>query len=368
MNKKYPWWQPEIGEEEKKLILQVLDDNYPNEGTLATEFERVIAKLVGAKYAVAVTSGTAAMFLSLKACNIGPGDEVIVPDLTFIATANAVDMCGAVPVLVDIEPETLNIATSAIERAITTKTKAIMPVHVTGRPADMAAILEIAEQHDLCVIEDAAEAFMSKCNGRYLGTYGKTGCFSFSPNKIVTTGQGGIIVTDNEEVHSRLRELKDQGRPVRGTGGDDIHHSRGYNFKFTNLQAALGLGQLTYLDRRMQRLKKTHEIYAENLKGIDAIQVLPFKTAEGELPLWTDVLVETRNEMVDYLKSRGIDCRKFWHPLHTQKPYQSMNNGLPNASRLSPKALWLPSAFTLSDEDIVYIAGRIKNFFNSSLI
>lgn len=357
------WWEPVIGDKEKKLILKALDNNYPNEGELATKFEKIIAEFVGTKYAIAVTSGTVAMFLSLKACGIGPNDEVIVPDLTFIATANAVDMCGATPVLVDIKSETLNIDPNAIEKAITEKTKAIMPVHVTGRPSDMTAVIDIADRHNLFVIEDAAEAFMSKYNSKYLGTFGTTGCFSFSPNKIITTGQGGIIVTDDDKIHQRLRELKDQGRPVRGTGGDDIHYSRGYNFKFTNLQAALGLGQVSYLDERTKRLKKTHEIYEEHLKGVDAIQVLPFNIGGGELPLWTDVLVENRDELVDYLKAKNIDCRKFWHPLHTQKPYESSNARFSIATELAPKALWLPSAFTMDDEDIYYIIDMIRKFF-----
>ena len=238
-----------------------------------------------------------------------------------------------------------------------------MPVHVTGRSAKMITILEIADKYNLFVIEDAAEAFMSKSNGEYLGSFGSTGCFSFSPNKIITTGQGGIIVTDDDEIGHRLRELKDQGRTLRGTGGDDIHHSRGYNFKFTDLQAALGLGQLSYLDKRMERLKRTHNIYSENLQSIEAIRVLPFNTSKGELPLWTDVLVDDRDALVEYLKRKNIDCRKFWHPLHTQKPYESSKEKFPIASELAPKALWLPSAFTLNDEDIIHIINMIRKFF-----
>ena len=361
MKKNFPWWYPVIGSNEKELILQVLDDNYTNEGKFTQRFEKAIAQRIGSKHAVAVTSGTAALFLSLKACNIGPGDEVIVPDLTFIATANAVDMCGAIPVLVDIKPDTLNIDPQAIKQAITAKTKAVIPVHITGRAVDMNAVLDIADKYNLFIIEDAAEAFMSKFNGKYLGTIGTIGCFSFSPNKIITTGQGGLIATDDDEMHHRLRELKDQGRPVRGTGGDDIHNSRGYNFKFTNLQAALGLGQLSYLDERMVRLRRTHEVYAKNLQDIDKIKVLTFKTKKGELPLWTDVLVENRDGLVKYLKSINIDCRKFWNALHTQKPYETSYQKYPVANQIGPKALWLPSAFTLEDEDILYIISKIKN-------
>ena len=364
MTKKYPWWDPVIGEKEKELVLKCLDDNYPNEGNLSTKFENYISDLFGSKYAVAVTSGTSALYLSLKALNIGYGDEVILPDLTFIATANAIDMCGATPIFVDIDPKTLNINPIEIEKAISSKTKAIIPVHVTGRPADMENIIYIAQKYELNIVEDAAEAFMSKYNGKYLGTFGDTGCFSFSPNKIITTGQGGIIITDDEEIHLCLRELKDQGRPVRGTGGDDIHNSRGYNFKFTNVQAALGLGQLSYLNDRITRLIRTHKIYLEKLQNIDGLQVLPFNVNDGELPLWTDVIVEQRDEMVDYLKKDNIDCRKFWYPLHTQVPYKSFNKKIPISANFSRKAVWLPSAYTLSDDDVLFISDKINQFFN----
>ena len=251
---KIPWWEPQIGSEEYKIIKQVLDNNFPNEGEMTSLFEHKICKLLGCKNAVAVTSGTVAMFLSMKALGIGHGDEVIVPDMTFIATANAVDLCGAKPVLVDVDPNTLNIDSSAFGNAITKETKAVIPVHVSGRASDMESIMKIADENSIHVVEDAAEAFMSRHKGKYLGTYGKTGCFSFSPNKTITTGQGGVIVTEDDELKVRLRELKDQGRPVRGTGGDDIHNSIGYNLKFTDLQAAVGLGQLNYLETRMERI------------------------------------------------------------------------------------------------------------------
>ena len=193
---------------------------------------------------------------------------MIVPDVTFIATANAVRMTGAQPVFLDIDPKTLNMDPEKITSVITDKTKAIIPVHVSGRAADMQAILKIADQHGLTVIEDAAEAFLSMHEGRYLGTLGRAGCLSFSPNKIITTGQGGAVLTDDDELFGRLRELKDQGRPVRGTGGDDVHYSVGYNFKFTNLQAAVGLGQLENLEQRVEKLRGIYHQYRDELSGV----------------------------------------------------------------------------------------------------
>lgn len=359
---KIPWWQPQIGEEEYKLIKKVMDDNYPNEGNVTELFEKKICDLLGCKHAVAVTSGTAAMFLSLKALGVGYGDEVIVPDVTFIATANAVEMCGAKPILVDVDKDTINISVEEMTKAITDKTKAVIPVHVSGRACKMNEVMEVAENKDIYVVEDSAEAFMSKHKERYLGTYGKTGCFSLSPFKTITTGQGGIIITDDSDLYVNLKELKDQGRPSRGTGGNDLHNVIGYNFKFTNVQAAIALGQLNYLDKRIERMKRNYKIYSESLENVNGISVFKFDIDNGEFPQWTDVLIENRDKLNEYLLSKGIDSRKFWFPIHRQKPYKLPDDNFPNSTRLSPKALWLPSAFTLSDDDINSVCDSIKEF------
>lgn len=360
------WWTPQIGDEERRLINKVLDSNFPNEGELTTQFEQKICKLLGCKHAVAVTSGTAAIFLALKAAGIKQGDGVIVPDITFIATANAVEMCGAKPVLADVDPKTMTLDPASFSMAITGKTRAVIPVHVSGRAADMEKIKKIAEENGIQVVEDAAEALMSKHRDRYLGTFGKFGCFSFSPNKTITTGQGGMIVTDDDELHVRLRELKDHGRPVRGTGGDDIHHSIGYNFKFTDIQAAIGLGQLSYLNERIERIKRTYGIYIDELEGLDGISLFEFNVKGGELPQWVDALVEGRDDLDKHLAANGIGCRRYWFPIHTQAPYRLPDDRFPNSTRLSPKALWLPSAFTLSDEDIKTVCTHIRNFFKQT--
>jgi perosamine synthetase len=249
-----PWWRPETGTEERDMVLGVLDSNYLNDGDVTTEFERRMAAALGARYGVAVTSGTAAIFLSLAAVGVRHGDEVVVPDVTFIATANAVTLTGATPVFVDIDPATLGMDPAAFERAITPRIKAVVPVHVSGRASAIERILDVANAHNIVVVEDAAEALRSRHQGRCLGTFGRAGCFSFSPNKTITTGQGGLIVTDDEALTVRLRELKDQGRPMRGTGGNDVHDSIGFNFKLTNLQAAVGMAQLARLDARIERL------------------------------------------------------------------------------------------------------------------
>jgi perosamine synthetase len=366
MNKKISWWVPKMGTKEYEYIKEVLEKDYPNEGYLTKEFENKICKLVGSKYAVAVTSGTSALFLALKALGVGHGDNVLVPAFTFIASANAVKMTGATPIFVDINSKNANIDTNALTQAITPKTKAIMPVHVSGRGADMQAIKTIAKQHNLAIVEDAAEAFMSKYKGQFLGTWGDLGCFSFSPHKIITTGQGGMVVTNNEELYKKLILLKDHGRPIKGTGGDDVHHCVGYNFKLTNLQAAVGLGQLELLNQRVKRAKEIYSLYKKLLNNNPKIHIFDFDTEQGEVPLWTDAICEQRDELQSYLKNHSIDARNYWHPLHTQIPYRMSDDTYPQSIEVAKKGFWLPSNFTMTDSDVEYVCTTINNFFNQN--
>ncbi len=250
-----PWWQPQVGREERTLIGQVLDSQFLNDGAVTREFEQVLAERLGCRHVVTVTSGTAALFAALYGLGIGPGDEVIVPDVTFVATANAVTLTGATPILVDVEPQRLTLDPRAVRQALTPKTKALVPVHLSGRAADMETLLTIADEHNLVVVEDAAEALFSSRQGRCLGTFGQAGCFSFSPMKMIQTGQGGAIATNDDTLFVRLKEIKDQGRRETGTGGgDDVHHAVGFNFKLTNLHAAVGLVQLNRAQDRRERV------------------------------------------------------------------------------------------------------------------
>jgi perosamine synthetase len=363
MTTSIPWWRPQTGHEEREMVLRVLDSNYLNDGDVTTEFERRLAEILGARYGVAVTSGTAAIFLALAAVGVHSGDEVIVPDVTFIATANAVMLAGGQPVFVDVDPETLTLDPDGFARAITPRTRAVVPVHVSGRAAAIERILSIAGDRGIAVIEDAAEALGSRHRGRCLGTFGRAGCFSFSPNKTVTTGQGGLIVTDDETMVERLRELKDQGRPERGTGGNDVHKSIGFNFKLTNLQAAVGIAQLTRLDARRQRLTAIYLEYRRGLAGISQVRVLPFDVENGETPQWVDVLADNRDELVAHLRQLDIECRPFWFPVHTQEPYRRPDGQFPNTMRVLTKALWLPSALSLSDADVRMVCERIRAFY-----
>lgn len=363
--KHYPWWQPETTGQELELISDVLTSNYLNEGEVTVCFENKLASMLGADFAISVTSGTAALYLSLVALGVGPGDEVIVPDITFIATANAVTMAGAKVVLVDVDRRTLNMDAASLDKAITAKTKAVIPVHVSGRPAAMDDLMRICNDRGLPLIEDAAEALCSQYRGRYLGTIGLAGCFSFSAAKTITTGQGGVIITDDAKLAARLRELKDQGRARRGTGGDDSHPVIGFNFKFTNLQAAVGLGQLQDLPRRLASMRRIYSIYKDELEGVEGIELLSFDIEAGEQPQWVDAMAERRNDLDAFLSAHGADCRRFWFPLHTQTPYARSSFEFPNSSESGKKAIWLPSAFQLSDDDVRTVSALIRKFYQS---
>lgn len=364
MNKYIPWWQPQITQYDYKYVQNVLESGYINEGNVTTQFEKKIARLLNVRYAVAVSSGTAALFLALKSLGVGLGDEIILPDVTFIATANAISLTGAKPILVDVDPKTLLIDPQSIKKAITKRTRAIIPVHISGHASNMVEIIKISQEYHLPIIEDSCEAFLSAYKGRYLGTWGILGCFSFSPHKSITTGQGGLVVTNSKKLYDHVRELKDQGRSKPGTGGDDIHSSIGFNFKLTNIQSAIGLGQLRVLQKRQRRQKEIYSLYSQHLKNVDGIRILPFDIDGGEIPLWTDALVDQRDKLVDYLSKYNIDCRKFWFPIHTQTPYRLSDKRFPDSLHVSLHAVWLPSAFSLENEDILKVCHLIKKFLS----
>ncbi len=360
-----PWWLPDIGSEERDAILRVVESNYLNEGDVTAEFEQRAAAMFGATHGVATTSGTSALFLALAALEVGHGDEVLVPDVTFIATANAVTLTGATPVLVDVDPATLNIDAAAAERAITPRSKAIVPVHVSGRAAAMRDIQAVAARHGLVVVEDAAEALVSRHEGRCLGTFAIAGCFSFSPNKTITTGQGGLVVTDDERLAVRLRELKDQGRPVRGTGGNDVHASLGFNFKLTNLQAAVGVGQLPKLEARAAHQRDLARWYRAGLEDVEQVTLLPFDIDGGETPQWVDALAQDRDRLVEHLRRHDMHCRPFWYPIHTQRPYARPDSSFPVSTRVTPSAVWLPSALHLTEDDVRSVCAEVRRFYVS---
>ena len=289
---------------------------------------------------------------------VGYGDEVIVPDLTFIATANAVRLAGASVKLVDVEPLRFTIDVEKLEGAIGPRTKAIVPVDVNGRGADYAALESICRKHGLFLICDAAEALGSCYRGQPLGSFGDASCFSFSANKTVTSGQGGVVATNSESLYHRLRELKDQGRRFGGSGGDDLHPTLGFNFKYTNVQAAIALAQLDRLDERLAHFRRRDQWYRELLANCPTIAFPPQPNWDGEVLQWTDILCEDRPAVEQALKAERIDCRAFWFPLHRQEPYRSSDRDFMNAITISARGLWLPSSFDLTEAQAERVAAR----------
>ncbi len=345
---------------ELSRLADVLDRNFLNDGPLTREFERRIAERVEVPYAVAVTSGTAAITLALMANGIGRGDEVIVPDLTFVATANAARLTGATVVLADVEQNRFALSRESVEAKVTERTRAIVPVDVNGRGADYIWLERYCREHDVALVCDAAEALGSNFDGRPLGSFGDAACFSFSPNKTITTGQGGMIVTRHEPLYQRLLELKDQGRRRRGTGGDDLHPVMGFNFKFTDIQAAVGLAQLEAFDDRLAQARRRDKWYRDALDGLPDVIVPDMTGQSGEIRQWTDILIERREEARREFDSRRIGVRAFWFPIHRQAPYQTVDDQFPNADYISARGLWLPSHFRITEDDVGRVANAIR--------
>jgi perosamine synthetase len=354
-NRPIAWFGPHLTGRELERLRDVLDCQYVNDGPLAREFERRIAAFVRTKHAVAVTSGTAAIALSLMAVGIGPGDEVLVPDLTFIATANAVRLAGADVKLVEVEPVRFAVDPGAVEAAIGPRTRALVTVDVNGRGADYTRLEPLCRKAGIVLICDAAEALGSRFAGRMLGSFGLAGCFSFSANKTITAGQGGMVVTDSDALHDRLRELKDQGRRKGGTGGDDDHPVLGFNFKFTDLQAAVALAQFDEIEGRLAAAVRRDKAYVERLAKQPGLRLPPF-SEPGEVRQWTDVLIEDRAAVSAALDAVQIGNRAFWHPLHRQLPYRAGDDGFAHSIAVSRCGLWLASRLDLSESDIDYAA------------
>ncbi len=336
-------------------------------GKYIPEFERRFAEYCGCKYGVATTNGTTALHLALVSLGIGPGDEVIMPAFTMAASAFAIVYTGAKPVLVDAEPDTWNIDVSQVEQKITKRTKAIMPVHIYGHPCDMDPIMDIAKRHRLFVVEDAAEAHGAEYKGRKAGGVGEIGCFSFYANKIITTGEGGMLVTSDARIAEKARRLKDQAfSPQRRF----LHTNIGFNYRMTNIQAAIGLAQMESIDRFVDMRRKNAALYNAGLKDTLGI-TLPQEKQWAKNVYWMyGILTDnrlgiTRDSLMQRLKEKGIDSRTFFLSMHVQPAFLDMGlfegESYPVATDLSKNGLYLPSGSGLKSEEIDYICTCIRS-------
>lgn len=356
-----PVYTPALGKREEDYVLDAVRSGWISSlGQYVTRFEQEFAAFCGVAHAVSVCNGTAALHLALHALGIGPGDEVIVPSLTFVASANAVAYTGARPVFADVDPATWCIDPADAARLVTRATRAIMPVHLYGHPADMGAINALAERHGLLVVEDAAEAHGAEVNGRCVGGLGHIGSFSFYANKIITTGEGGMLTTDDPALAARSRMLRDHAMPPQKRYW---HDEVGFNYRMTNLQAAVGVAQMGRVQAIIRRKRRIAELYSAHLAGVPGL-TLPVEAAGCRNVYWMySILVEPpcaldRDGLMVALRAAGIDSRPFFHPLDTLPPYHSAE---PRAVslRLSRCGLNLPSYPDLTDEQVVYIAETI---------
>jgi perosamine synthetase len=357
-----PWWTVKSTGHEIKLLREVVESSYFNEGKLAEQFESKLKDYLSVKHIIMTSSGTTALFCALKSIGIGIGSTVAIPNMTFIATATAVKLTGAEVKLVDINPDNLLMSKSKLnELLMREKVDAIVPVHVSGRSCFREEIDNIAEDFGIPLIEDAAESFTSKdpSSNKFLGTTSKAGIFSLSPNKIITSGQGGFIATNDDEIEFRCRTLKDQGRPTRGTGGDDLHSYEGYNFKYSNLQAAVGLAQFSELETRRKHLIKIYMFYKDNITNCDHQKLMPFDVERGEVPLWPEFISLNLEKIIDFFSKQNIGFRRLWKPLSNQRIFHE-NTSYPNSEFVSKNGVWLPSSFDLSEKDLYRIVDLLK--------
>lgn len=357
--------EPLLDGNERRYVLECLDGNWiSSAGPFVRRFEEAFAAAVGARHGVACSSGTAALHLALGGIGIAPGDEVIIPTFTMIATANAVTYLGARPVLVDSEAGTGNIDVELVEAAITPRTRAIVPVHIYGHPVDMDPLRKVADAHGLDLVEDAAEAHGAHYKGRPVGSLGRAAAFSFYGNKVLTTGEGGMVTTDDDAVAARARELRDLSF---STERHFWHRSVAFNYRMTNLQAAIGLAQVERLDELAGRRRHNRARYQAALGDVDGLRFCTTRPDVDGVDWMVAITVDedrfgaSRDELRDRLAARGVETRTYFVPIHLQPAYFRHHRGrrFPVAEELGRTGLYLPSGAALTDHDIAYVAREV---------
>jgi perosamine synthetase len=365
--RRIPIMEPYLGGNELAYVTDCVRTNWlSSQGKYVAEFEARFSDICGGVHALTVCNGTAALHLALMSLGVGSGDEVIVPDITFAATANAVIHAGAIPVFVDVSPVHWGIDPGLIEDAITSKTKAILPVHLYGHPCDMDPILEIARNHDLKVIEDCAQALGATYKKKPVGSLGDAGCFSFFGNKIITTGEGGMVVFKDPAAHDRATIIRDHGMSREKKYW---HEVVGFNYRMTNIQAAIGLGQLEQFDEIVDKKRKLEKAYIESLSGCAGIVMSPSEQWASNICWLFTVLIDSdsfgdRDSLIHRFLLNGIDTRPVFYPLHQMPVFkQYLRAGcFPIADRISSSGISLPSSVNLEEEEIVRVCEVFSRF------
>jgi perosamine synthetase len=359
-----PIMEPWLDHQEIDRVMDCLKTGWiSSQGAYIPEFEKAFSGFCQAGYGVATSNGTTALHLALVTLGIGPGDEVIVPALSFIATANVVIYTGARPVFADVNEETWTLNPALLRPLITERTKAIIPVHLYGHPADMAPILDLAKEYGLRVIEDAAEAHGAEYQGHKVGSLGDIGCFSFYGNKIISTGEGGMLVTDHEEWTQKSLLLRDHGMSKERKYW---HPVVGYNFRMTNIQAAIGLGQMTKIGKLIDQKRKMADYYTKKLEKIPGI-ILPSEKKWAKSVFWLYSLLlkpegnKNRDELISRLSQAGVESRPVFYPIPSMPPYQNQGT-YPVSEGISKGGISLPSGFSLTQAQQDHIVEIIQKF------
>jgi perosamine synthetase len=326
-----------------------------------TQLETEFAAYVGTRYAIATSSCTGALHLALLALDIGPGDEVIVPDCTWVATANAVLYAGATPVFADVERESWTIDPASVESLITPRTKAVIPVHMYGHPSDMQAICALAERHGIAVVEDAAPSIGAECGGRRTGGFGDFGCFSFQGAKLMVTGEGGMLCTNDEALYRKVHKIWDQGR-VPGSFWID---ENGWKYKMSNIQAALGLGQLQHVDSMIEAKRRIASWYAEGLSGVEGITVWQEAPWARSIYWMSSIIVDDsarldRDALRAALRVRNVDTRPVFPAISQYPIWPTQQGPQPNAKYIGDHGINLPSGVRLTEDEVAYTCRAIR--------
>jgi perosamine synthetase len=352
--------EPHLGELEKKYLIECIDTGWiSSEGPFVKRFENELAKYTHRKHAIAVSSGTAAIDVAIEALGISKGDEVILPSFTIISCINQIIRIGAKPVLVDSDPITWNMDTNQVENKITSNTKAIMVVHIYGLPVDLDPVFNLAKKYNLKVIEDAAEMLGQTYNEKPCGSFGDISILSFYPNKHTTTGEGGMLLTNDFKLAEKCQSLRNLGfQPKKRF----VHEMLGWNYRMTNMQAAIGVAQISKLDKFLERKKRMGALYTEKLKGLSGLQLPLTKTNYANNIYWVFGLV--LGEEVDFdakeaifrMENDGVGCRPFFYPMHQQPVLKSMGlfkgESYPVSEKLYQRGFYIPSGIALSDDQI----------------
>jgi perosamine synthetase len=363
MKYSYPVYQPSLGQKEKENVLECLDSTWiSSKGKFISEFEKSFSAFIDVDYSIAVSNGTVALHLALLALDIGKGDEVIVPSFTYIASVNAIKYTGAKPIFVDSDYITWQIDSTKVEEKITSKTKAIMVVHLYGLPSEMDSIVSIAKRFNLFIVEDCAEAFGSLYKGKHVGTMGDISTFSFFGNKTITTGEGGMVITKNPLLNEKVIRLKGQGL---AKNKEYYHDIIGYNYRMTNICAAIGCAQLERANELISKkiiIAKWYENEFENLPVVFHSQVGNVKHSFWMISILLKDSKE-REKIREYLKSKSIETRPTFHPVHLMPMYYQDGFRLPVAENLGSRGINLPSYPDLNENDVKFICNIIREFY-----